>query len=87
MVVSVTETPAGIEFGTPRVLFDTRRTYVEGKAEKPHWALYGTRGFEVAPGRAVVSCGPAGPVAPPVTQITVIYNWVEELKTRVPAGR
>jgi hypothetical protein len=35
MVVDVTETPAGIDVGTPRPLFDTRRTYVDGKAEKP----------------------------------------------------
>jgi eukaryotic-like serine/threonine-protein kinase len=89
MAVSVTETPARVEFGTPRVLFDTRRTYVEGKTEKPYWALFGTRGFEVAPdGQSFLVVLPdPSPVAPPVTYINVIYNWAERLKTKVPVGR
>jgi Tol biopolymer transport system component len=85
MVADVIETPSDIEFGTPRPLFDTRRTYIDGKAEKPYWPLFGTRGFEVAPdGQSfLVVLQDPSPIAPPVTHINVIYNWTERLKTKV----
>lgn len=69
-----------IQIGRPRSLFDLPRDFA---------VCDPVRCYDVAPDGQSFYFRKAIPSAPPlpVTHISLIQNWVEELKAKVPSGR
>jgi eukaryotic-like serine/threonine-protein kinase len=77
MVVLVKATAAGFSSGTPRKLFEGRYVMADP-----------VRGYDVTPdGQHFLMVQPLDPPPEPTTELVLVENWLEELKTRLPATR
>ena len=78
MMVATFQLGASPRIGTPRPLFEV--------GDELNFSSWPVRGYDVAADglRFYVTQDRPSPPQPPVTHINLIFNWLEELKAKVP---